>query len=300
MSQELKRRLRNIKLGLKTSGVDITSGLVGSLSSEAGHEFDKWLANTFNHNFDAYDKAIDSVYNATHIGGSRYHHIIDGQHDLLGALSAVKDVSADDTFARELTEVSEHLLRDTTSVSGTNVLFSIEPESFEKVSSIVESLGITKSYLADAITINGTELLGGIIAIASSIIIAKKGSQKSLSRLGGAMLSSSFASANPLLMSVAAGSLLSSLHKNNKKKETIIEAGKGAVVSGSVIFSTNLIGGPIWWGCLLGLGTSVLVGKMLDNPQKTYNHIQSLINPASHIIKTALNNFNLNPQYATS
>ena len=30
-----------------------------------------WLADNLNHNFDIYDRAIDSAYNATHIGGSQ-------------------------------------------------------------------------------------------------------------------------------------------------------------------------------------------------------------------------------------
>jgi hypothetical protein len=46
-----------------------------------------WLADKFNKNFDEYDAAIDAIYNKTHIGGSRYHHLIDGQHDIFGAFA---------------------------------------------------------------------------------------------------------------------------------------------------------------------------------------------------------------------
>jgi hypothetical protein len=212
---------------------------------------------------------------------------VDGQHSLLGALAAVKDVAADDGFARELAQASEHLLRDTASVSGTNVLYSIEPETFGKIADVTANAGVSKSYLADAMTVNGSELLGGALGLAAAIVVAKRGKPEDLSRLSGAMLMSSFASANPMLLGIAGASMAYALYKGEANRACVVQAGKGAVVSGAVILMTNIMGGPVWWGCLVGMGTAMLVGKALDDPAKTYARVQALLQPAKYVIKSA-------------
>lgn len=286
-SEETKRRVKAIELGIKPGRVDMRAGLISALAGEPGYRLDQWMAATFNHNFDAYDRAIDTAYNATHIGGSQLHHLVDGQHSLLGALTAVKDVAVDDTFANELAQASEHLLRDTASVSGTNVLYSVEPATFHKVASVAAGAGVSKSYLADAMSVNGSELLGGALGLAAAIVVARRGRPEDLSRLSGAMLMSSFASANPVLLGIAGASMAHALYKGEAKRECVVQAGKGAVVSGSVILMTSIMGGPVWWGCLVGMGTAVLVGKALDDPAKTYARVTALLKPAQYIIKTA-------------
>lgn len=297
MSDDCKRRIRAIELGLKPSGVDMRGGAIAALASQAGHHLDQWLAATFNHNFDAYDRAIDAVYNSTRIGGSHLHHLLDGQHSILGAFAAVKDVSADDSFLRELAEAGEHLLRDTASVSGTNVLLSLTPEQYAKIAKAAANVGITKSYLADAMMVNGSELLGGLLGLVSSIAVARRGSPESLSRLGGALALSSLASANPALMAVAGGATAYALYKSGQKSHAVVQAGKGAVVSGSCILVTNLLGGPIWWGCVLSIGTAVMVGKALDNPRKAFARVKALIKPACNVISLAVERLRQLPAY---
>jgi len=298
MNKKTKRKLRDIHLGINTSGVDAMAGAAAALAGETGHALDVWLSGTFNQNFDAYDKAVDALYNTTRIGGPQYHHLVDGQHSLFGALSAVKDVSADDIFAREFVEAGEHLLRDTASISGSNILFNIKPETFDALADMVDGTGITKAYLADAFTINGSELLGGAIALGASVITAKIGSSKQLSRLSSALLVSGFAAANPLMMSVAGSAMAFSLYKSGNKKQCLVQAGKGALVSGSVLVATNIIGGPVWWTCLTAMGTAVVVGKLLDNPEAVFNKVQSLFVPAKQIIISASNTLNTGGSYA--
>ena len=138
-----------------------------------------WLAENFNHNFDAYDRAIDAVYNATHIGGARYHHLLDGQHTIWGAMEAVKNVDPDSSFSSRLAEVSEHLLRDTMSVSGVNPFLG--PSLFESIAGFGQSLGISRAYLADALTVNGPELIGGALALAGSLAIGRQASPEMVS-----------------------------------------------------------------------------------------------------------------------
>jgi len=153
------------------AGISVTEdALAGDEAGDAGHLLAQMLAEKFNHNFDAYDKAIDAAYNAGTGGSSALHHILDGQHSIWGAFKAVKDVSPDDSFLQELIQAIEHLIRDLCSVSGINPLFSMTRSTFDAISSVIAPLGVSKMYLADALTINGVEVLGATMGIVAMLL----------------------------------------------------------------------------------------------------------------------------------
>ena len=66
---DYRRRLQNFELGLTTS-IEKTAVPMDVGITFGQHSLAQWLAGRYNQNFDEYDKAIDSVYNQTHIGGS--------------------------------------------------------------------------------------------------------------------------------------------------------------------------------------------------------------------------------------
>lgn len=253
------------------------------LAGPASGSLATWLADNFNKNFDAYDRAIDAVYNATHIGGSRYHHLLDGQHTIWGALEAVKNVSPNDSFARQLTEASEHLLRDSMSVSGINPFLS--PSAFESIAGFGESLGISRAYLADALTINGPELLGGAVALAASLAIGRHGDPSRLSYLSGAYVVSALSSGNPLLLPIAAGGLAYSLRQSADKRTVLVEGGKGALVSGSSLLMASLVGGPVWLGCATAVLTGVAVKYAIDDPSRALERTKRVTDAAATLFK---------------
>lgn len=289
----LKKRLRNVDLDvkLKNNPNTILTASEGILGGTQGYNLAQWLADKFNHNFDAYDKAIDSIYNQTHIGGSAYHHILDGQHSIWGAFKAVQDVKIDDSWATELGQAMEHLIRDIVSISGINPFFSLSPEQFEKLGNLVANIGISKEYLADALTINGPELLGGSVALVGAIIMGKKASPDRLSYFSGGCLLSSIVSANPALLPIAAGSMAYAIYKGKNRKELFVQAGKGSIVSGSALLVSSLVGGPAWLGCVAGFMTAIAVQKCLENPQKALEFSQKLIQPARNVLRSVSYNF---------
>src|SRR5437016_2749527 len=133
---EARRRLREIALGIRSVGPDdpLLSGegvLGADRPGEPAHSLAQWLAHRFNHNFNDYDRAIDHVYNTTHIGGSQYHHLLDGQHTIWGAFHAVQHVNVDAGWLTHLGHALDHLARDTMSVAGINPFFSLSQEQFE-------------------------------------------------------------------------------------------------------------------------------------------------------------------------
>lgn len=280
---EHEKRLNNIRLGLTGNGtipIAMDTGInIGSYSLAS------WAAEKFNHNFDDYDRAIDAVYNSSHVGGSSYHHLIDGQHSILGAFHAVKDVKADDSFVTEFLQAGEHLLRDTASISGINPFFSLTSEQFNNLATMVQPLGISKPFLADALTINAPELLGGVIALLSTIILGKKADPTLISKISGAYVVSALVSANPLLATIAGGGLAYSLVKSENKKEALITAGKGAIVSGGALLIGGLVGGPVWLGCIVALTAAIALNYVVENPSKTISRMSDLIKPTSKVLR---------------
>lgn len=283
---KIKKRLRDFDLGLKKDKTTPFVAIEGVAGGEQGHELAQWLAGTFNKNFDAYDSAVDAIYNQTHVGSSAYHHIVDGQHSVWGAFKAVQDVKVDDSWATELGQASEHLVRDVASVSGVNPFFTLSPEQFNNIGSLLnDNLGITKAFLADALTINGPELLGGSIALIASIMMGRKADPSRLSYFSGGCLLSSLISANPMLMPIAAGSMAYAIYKAENKKQILLTAGKGSIVSGSALLVSSLVGGPAWIGCVAGLMTGIAVVKAIENPEKAFAYTQKLVEPARNIFK---------------
>jgi hypothetical protein len=282
---KIKRRLREFDLGFKKDKITPFVAIEGVAGGEQGHELAQWLAGTFNKNFDAYDSAVDAVYNQTHLGGSGFHHIVDGQHSIWGAFKAVQDVKIDDSWATEIGQASEHLLRDVASVSGVNPFFVLSPEQFNSVGSFVSNIGVTKEFLADALTINGTELLGGSVALIGSIIMGRKADPARLSYFSGGCLLSSLISLNPMMMPIAAGSMAYAIYKAKNKKQMLLTAGKGSIVSGSALLVSNLVGGPAWIGCVAGFMTAVAIAKAIEKPDKAFEYTKRLLEPAKNIFK---------------
>lgn len=286
---DTSERLRRIRLGLPATDkvfIPLDSGL-----NVPSHELAAWMASHFNHNFDAYDTAIDSVYNSTHIGGSAYHHLLDGQHSFIGALHAVHNVNSDDGFLKEFAEATEHLLRDTASVAGINPFFSLTPNQFDHLANLCSHIGISRPFLADALTINGPELIGGLLGITGCLLAARSPNPGVLSTLSGSYIISAAASGNPMLMPIAACGLAYSLYKAEDKKDALIKAGKGAIVSGGAVLIGQAIGGPIWLGCLAGIGAAIAIRYSLDNPQKVMNRISTLVDPATDILKKGISHY---------
>jgi hypothetical protein len=293
MDDNVRRRIRKIKLGLTSDGTITTGGVFteSALAGDSGHDLAKWLASEFNHNFDAYDKAVDSAYLTEHIGGSQYHHLLDQQHDLFGAWRAVRDVSVDDSWLTEITQASEHFARDAMSVSGINPFFSLDPEQFAQLADLAATVGISKPFLADALTLNGPELLGGALALAGSLLLAGKVEPGRVSKFAGGCAASALASANPLLLPIAAGSLIYSICKSEDKRPTLISAGKGGFVSGSVMLVSATIGGPAWLGCAAAMLGAVAINKAIEDPAKTFRRAQEMIAPATEVLRQVSRRF---------
>ncbi|WP_462410398.1 hypothetical protein [Neobacillus sp. Marseille-QA0830] len=118
------------------------------------------------------------------------------------------------------------MLRDVASVSGDNPFFSLSSNELEALTQLVQPFGISKPFLVDALTVNGPELLGGTIAVRSTLLVGKRQDPAAVSRLSGAYILSSISSGNPVLFLIAAGGLIYSLVKSENKQEALVMGGK--------------------------------------------------------------------------
>lgn len=292
LSPEASRSLRRRRLGLSGSDGLVarsTLPLEGLLAAdgiaEPGHRLAAWLADTFNHNFDNYDRAIDGIFNAGRGGSPAFHHLLDGQHSVWGAFNAVRDVAADDSWVAEMGQALEHLARDTASISGINPFFSLSADQFDRLGNLAADLGISKTFLADALTVNGPELLGGSVALVGALLMRGSAQPERLSRFGGGCLLSASLSANPLLMPIAAATMAYACVQAPDRKAVLIEGGKGALVSGTTVLVSSLVGGPAWLGCAAAFMAGVAVSKALDDPAAALGRARAVVSPAMKVFR---------------
>lgn len=215
-----------------------------------------WTAHTFNYNHTVYDRAIDAVYNHTHVGGSAFHHIVDGNHTLWGALQAAHGARAGDSFLQEAGGALEHLARDTCSVAGIP-FFSMKMDTLRGLS---DTFGVSTRYMGDMLTFNAPEVLGAGLGVVPLALGWNRLGTERLSEMATSMTAAALVSANPLLLGVgiAAGvRAVSRLRSQGTAGQALRGLARGAVTTGVAVAVSQLMPGPAWVGAAVGIGAAV-------------------------------------------
>lgn len=260
----------------------ISQGLLIERAGEnwgVAHSLGKWLADHFNHNFDAYDKAIDSVYLSGEGSSSLFHHLLDGNHTIWGALKAVHDVRPDDSLLRELFEAGEHLIRDMFSVSGINPLFSLSRDTFNNIAHFLAPFGVSKLYIADALSINAIEVTGGLLGVLAVFLGHK--SVEMNAEIAGSLIFSAIAGANPLMLPVAGFAIYKAIRAKDWTKgefnwEMFCRSiGKGALVSGAAVTVSSVVSTtmPLWLALTAGITTAFAVKQGIGTVERLWPKI---------------------------
>jgi hypothetical protein len=183
-----------------------------------------------------YDKAMDAVYNQTHIGGG-YHRLFDGSHDPLSAWEKVRDALPDDSFSDEVIGYASALWKDAATKMGLPFK-TIDQESFNQwADKITETIPLTnKEYVYDLLSFDALEVVSIGVGVASLIFCFRKEDQKKLWEILSSMGVVSIASANPLMalfiIGIAAYAYI--VKKTKLEPSSIIKGGSVAVISCSV------------------------------------------------------------------
>ena len=229
--------------------------LINALSaSRSGHTLDSMLAHAINTpNTTIYDRAIDSAYLSTGVGGSHLHHLVDGHHDLVGAFEAARAATPHGSLGSEVLGTAHHLAKDLFSVMGLPVV-SIKPDAYAHSSSWIQNhLGISKGWQADFLQINGMELLGGGLAAAAVVLGAQRGDVHSLFEVAGSSGLAGTLAANPIAMMAGSVALIMALlmRKNGERWTPHLQrAGVGIACSATAIAAGSLLGGLAGGGVL--------------------------------------------------
>ena len=221
----------------------------------------------------------------------RDHRLVDGGHTLVGAWNAVRDALPDDTFYQEMAGYFSALASDISSKAGLP-LITLSPDSLDNLTtSLSGALGISESWVLDALTVNGQELLGTTTAVIAAALNWSETDTDRFSKVSGSLGLSAIATANPLLAIVTTVMLAKAFHDAKSKDqyaEAAIGMSKGGVVTGVVMAVGSLVGGPGWIGLMVALCAGVITSKVLSPASGT--NVTDLSKQISKFLITQLKN----------
>ena len=239
---------------------------MGVLASDFSLEIDRWLTSLLAGSATIYDKAMDANFLTTHVGGS-YHRLFDGGHSLLGAINAGHNASPDDSIIQEAVGTVSAIFKDFVTVRGIPFV-TWDKGTFDSVAGMLESnFHIPKSWFYDLNTINATELLTASIGTFGLILNWNNEDREAFAKTIGSTAIVSVIGANPILMVVTLAALAKSFtdaRREGNYTEFVEGLAKGGVVTGVVIASASLVGGPVYVGLLAGICTGVVANKVMN------------------------------------
>lgn len=241
------------------------SGALGSFLAD--NDLLKHLESITNSASTAYDKALDSEYLKTNIGGGD-HRLFDGGHDIFNAWDKVKNALPNDSFDQEVVGYVSALWKDVTTVKGLPFT-TVNKDTFDSWVNTTSELipGMDRKYLYDLLSFDAYELLATAIGAVSVIFALKNEDQEKLADLLASMGIISILSANPIMGIFVIGT--SAFAYTKKKMEFDKSAfAKSAIVTSSSMALFSILGMPILFELVIvAVATKVLRKKVLDNEQ---------------------------------
>ena len=173
------------------------AGTIGAFLSQP--EMLKWLENLTKAPATIYDKAMDSEYLRTHIGGGS-HRMFDGGHSPTDAWDRASGASDADTFAQEVVGYVSGLWKDLSTVSGLP-FGTWDKADYDKWAEVAATHipGADKGYFYDLLSFDAFEVLSTGLGAVGVVFALKADDKKRLSEILGSMGIISILSANPLM-----------------------------------------------------------------------------------------------------
>ena len=231
-------------------------------NAEASTSVNGWIQSLVSGTPTIYDRAMDSTYNATHMGGG-LHRMFDGSHTIPGAFRAVRDASPDDTILEEAAGYLQAMTRDATTPMGLP-LVNWDQDTFHGLADSLGTFGIPRDWLIDMVSYDAAELAGASIGIVAVALNWNNGDVEDFSKLVGGMGLSAAVGANPLLLIVTVVALARAFHTARKSgdwKEFTDGLAKGGICTGAVLLTTSLVGGPAVVVLLTGICVGIAANR---------------------------------------
>lgn len=224
---------------------------------------DSSLAAAFAAKATVYDKAMDAVYNATHVGGSM-HRLFDGSHSLPGAWAQVTHATGGDLFTQEVGGYLAALWKDLVTVRGLPVA-TWDHETFRHFAqSLSHVLPASPDWFFDFLNVNAAELLGASAGVIAVLLNWDEGDVAQFSGLAGSFGISACVAANPLLGFLAACCLARAYERakrNGSSGEIARHAIRGGTRTGAFLAGAVLLVGPVWIPLALAIVLAILAKK---------------------------------------
>ena len=272
MRKNLKKKIKKVGKGINKTAKYVN----GFVSTRLVKPIEK-VTNTINEKPGSiYDKAVDAVYNKTHIGGGKLHRLLDGNHSPINMWFKVKSASPHDTFKDEVKGYFKALFKDMSSPVGIPVV-NINRNVYNGITSVASTFGLKKEWVIDMLHVNLPEFIGAGVGTAAFILTKKDDS------LHGSLIVSSFVGGNPLLLGISS-SLLT--RKLLKKEINFKDFTKGAVCTTIALhlFSSlpPFISIPAF---IIGMSTVKKLGRRLTGRTQDFGSCGSGSNPLAPATK---------------
>ncbi len=235
-------------------------------SDQISRDINGWLQSLVAGRATIYDKAMDSVFHETGIGGG-YHRLFDGGHTLGGAFQAARDASPDDNIFQEAAGLLQALARDATTPRGLP-LVTWNEDTFNGLADTLRNVGISRAWLNDLVSYDVVELVAGSIGILAVALNWNNDDVEEFSSIVSSIGLSAVVSANPLMLVVTVAALAKAFHTARKSgdwKEFSDGLAKGGVCTGAVLLATSLISGPTVVVLLSGICVGILAHQASKN-----------------------------------
>ena len=246
---------------------DLSNLSMAALGSTLSAELNSALASLAEGSATIYDRAMDTEYLATHIGGGN-HRLFDGGHTISGAFTAVRNASPEDTLAEEAFGYVQGLFRDVTTPQGLP-LANWDKATYDQVSGFMNSqFSIPKGWFYDLNSFDAAEVLGATVGVVSVVLCWNRADAEQFGRLAGGMGLAAALSANPLLLIVVVVALARAYSKaraEGRLGDPVDGVARGAGTSGAVMETVALVatsGGPAVLALLVGLVAGLVVSKL--------------------------------------
>ncbi len=211
-----------------------------ALGQGLGQELNGWISKLTAGAPTIYDKAMDSVYNATGIGGS-LHRQFDGSHTILGAFQAARNAAPNDSILQELSGTAKGLLKDSVTPRGLPFV-TWDQEIYHRAAQAVERYFlISKDTFYKMSSWDVPKVLSGGLALAELAVTWKSGIVKLLSETAGRLIASAAMFKNGVLLLIALPALGKAVYeavKQNKLNELVpglLKAGLSVVLASAIL-----------------------------------------------------------------
>ncbi len=250
-------------------GVNQAAILVNAiLASDFSREIEHWLDDAITKGAPSiYDKAVDYVYNTTHIGGGKLHRLFDGSHTLSGMWDKVHGITDKDGPVEEIIGYFNTLWKDLATPVGIP-LSTWSKESYHEVAGYLkETFDIPKDWFSDLLHVNEVELIGTTIGTIAVALNWNKKQVEQFAGIAGSLGIASMASANPALAVVGLVTLAKAFvdaRQEGGYRKVVVGFSKRGVGTGAILATAVAIPGPGWVGIVAGMCVGSVVRKTMN------------------------------------